>query len=439
MILGCRTPPKRTQGRTAGSALHSNPDHGTESESARRLSYNPADPAPVIAVGGNTLSRGLTLSGLVCSYFVRASNAYDTLLQMGRWFGYRPGYGDLVRIWMTEDLESWFYDLATVEEEIRQDIRRYEIEQYRPDELPVRIRTHPAMMITAAAKMREAVEAEVSFSTAKQQTILFHHRDADWLRHNLDATRRLFDNAVGTAGIEPDDVGDGRHVLRGVPAELILRFLNDYRFHEKSHRLRPELLERYIVSENALGALKTWSVVVVGDQRGDKGTLGVGGGVTAHHIHRSRLDMPNISYANIKTLVSRIDRVADLRMTRAEAVATAGDDKLRDLREDHLGTVGLLCLYPIAADSVPRHPQQRPRPGTRVRVPLGAVEDMIGVGLFFPTGVATDGVRYMSADLSTQVVEPPEEIDLVEELDQLDEAAAMEQEASSRRSTGGRR
>jgi hypothetical protein len=299
------------------------------------------------------------------------------------------------------------------------------------------------MMITAAAKMREAVEAEVSFSTAKQQTILFHHRDADWLRHNLGATRRLLDNAVGAPGVERDDVGDGRHVLRGVPAELILRFLNDYRFHEKSHRLRPELLERYVVAENALGALKTWGVVVVGDQRGDKGTLGVGGGVTANRIHRSRLDMPNISYANIKTLVSRIDRVADLRMTKAEAVAAAGDDsddRLRDLREDHRGAAGLLCLYPIAADSVPRHPQQRPRPGARVRVPLGAVEDMIGVGLFFPTGVATDGVRYMSADLSAQVVEPPEEIDLVDELDQLDEAAAaMEQEASTRRSTGVRR
>ena len=412
------------------------------SRSVQRLSYDPADPAPVIAVGGNTLARGLTLSGLVCSYFVRASNAYDTLLQMGRWFGYRPGYGDLVRIWMTEELESWFYDLATVEEEIRQDIRRYEIEQCRPDEVPVKIRTHPAMMITAAAKMRAAVDAEVSFSTTRQQTILFHHRDADWLRHNINATRRLLDAAVKTVGVERGTLPDGRHVMRGVPAELILGFLHDYRFHEESYRLRPDLLERYIAAENALGALKTWSVVVVGDQRGDKGILYVGGGITAHRIHRSRLYMPSRPYANIKTLVSRIDRVADLPITRTEAVAAAGgdsDDKLRTLREDHLGTVGLLCLYPIAADSVPRHPECRPaQPGGKVRVPLDAVDDVIGVGLFFPTGVATRGIRYKSVDLSAQVPEPPDEADLVEELDRLDEEAAMEQEGSRRRSTGVR-
>ena len=71
------------------------------------------------------LSRGLTLEGLVCSYFVRAASAYDTLLQMGRWFGYRRGYEDLPRIWMPEELAGWFQDLATVEEEIRRDIRAY--------------------------------------------------------------------------------------------------------------------------------------------------------------------------------------------------------------------------------------------------------------------------------------------------------------------------
>ena len=67
----------------------------------------------MIAIGGNTLSRGLTLEGLVVSYFLRVASAYDTLLQMGRWFGYRPGYRDLPRVWMTSDLHEWFIHLAT--------------------------------------------------------------------------------------------------------------------------------------------------------------------------------------------------------------------------------------------------------------------------------------------------------------------------------------
>jgi len=87
------------------------------SRSQFRLSYD--DGARIqIAIGGNTLSRGLTLEGLLVSFFVRAARAYDTLLQMGRWFGYRPGYEDLPRIWMTHELKNQFYDLATVEADV---------------------------------------------------------------------------------------------------------------------------------------------------------------------------------------------------------------------------------------------------------------------------------------------------------------------------------
>jgi hypothetical protein len=411
------------------------------SQSIQRLAYESDDPSPVIAVGGNTLARGLTLAGLVCSYFLRASNAYDTLLQMGRWFGYRPGYGDLVRIWMTEDLESWFYDLATVEEEIRQEIRRYEIEDRRPADLPVRIRTHPAMMVTAAAKRRSAVEAEVSFNKTKQQTILFHHRDIDWLRDNLQAARGLLDGAARTAAVRPVTMNGGRHVLRDVPVDLVLQFLHKYKFHQKSRRLRPDLLERYITGENAFGALQTWSVVVVGDHKGTKGTLPMGGGITTNRINRSRLDMPNIDYANIKALVSQIDRIADMDMNQTEVIAAAGDDKddsLRRLREDHLGGTGLLCLYPIAADSTPQHTGRAPKPGAKKRVPLEAVDDMIGVGLFFPTARGNTGITYLSAAVSAEAQEPHDD-ELVDELDEADEKAAAAQEASQRRSPGARR
>ena len=91
----------------------------------------------IVAVGGNTLSRGLTLEGLAVSFFVRTASAYDTLLQMGRWFGYRNGYADLTRIWMTDEMREWFHHLATVEQEIRYDIERYETEHVTPDELGV--------------------------------------------------------------------------------------------------------------------------------------------------------------------------------------------------------------------------------------------------------------------------------------------------------------
>ena len=78
----------------------------------------------VIAVGGNRLSRGLTLEGLSSTFFVRESRMYDTLTQMGRWFGFRPGYADLVRLHITPTLLEWFTWLTGVEKELRSDIER---------------------------------------------------------------------------------------------------------------------------------------------------------------------------------------------------------------------------------------------------------------------------------------------------------------------------
>ena len=127
-----------------------------------RLDYD-SGPVVAIAIGGNTLSRGLTLEGLVSSFFVRAASAYDSLLQMGRWFGYRGGYADLPRIWMTKESAEWFQHLATVESEMRRDIDRYMTEDVTPVTFAVRLRSHPKLAITARAKMKNAVKASAAY------------------------------------------------------------------------------------------------------------------------------------------------------------------------------------------------------------------------------------------------------------------------------------
>src|SRR5262249_20357789 len=75
----------------------------------------------VIAIGGDKLSRGLTLEGLCTSYFLRGSKMYDTLMQMGRWFGYRPGYLDVCRLYTTQELSEWFGHIADAAEELREE------------------------------------------------------------------------------------------------------------------------------------------------------------------------------------------------------------------------------------------------------------------------------------------------------------------------------
>src|ERR1700736_3762395 len=73
----------------------------------------------VIAIGGDKLARGLTLEGLAVSYFLRSSRMYDTLMQMGRWFGYRPGYLDLCRLYTTADLTQWYRHIALASAELK--------------------------------------------------------------------------------------------------------------------------------------------------------------------------------------------------------------------------------------------------------------------------------------------------------------------------------
>jgi hypothetical protein len=396
--------------------------------STTRLEYPTAqdfaDPnhRTIVVIGGNTLSRGLTLEGLVCSFFIRTASAYDTLLQMGRWFGYRPGYEDLPRVWMSDQLKEWFTWLATVEYETRLDIDRYEAEHLTPQEFAVRIRTHPKMAITSALKMRHAVSAEVSYSDQRLQTILFNHRDKDWLAGNLAATRNLIKSGIKQAdSVDRSSVGRGRTMLSNVPAATILRFLDEYKFHDSAHDLRSEPLKSYISAQNALGDLLAWNVVVMGLAASRLGRLDLGLMDDVGLINRSRMDVIQ-PHANIKGLMSKVDRVVDLGISSAE-LAGKDDQALQAMRPDG---IGLLAIYPISKDSTPENRVQ----GRQPRAPLAAVEHVIGLGMVFPK--ATKGMTpqtYMSADLSS--IEHEEDVVDLDGLDPIEEGEEQSSETKS--------
>jgi hypothetical protein len=352
--------------------------------SQERLDYpvdEADDPRTVIVVGGNTLSRGLTLQGLVVSYFLRTASAYDTLQQMGRWFGYRRGYSDLPRVWMTDELLGYFQFLAMVEDEIRVDIARYEQEHKTPLELVTRVRTHSTLTITSALKMRNAESVEVSYNGSRQQTFIFKHLDDDWLTKNLEATRALVRDALAT-GADKKAMQLGQTRLARVPVQLITRFLEDYQIHEDLP-LKPNLCRDYIARQNEYGELLEWNVMVMGRQGSPYGTLDLGLGDEVGLMARARLDIGDQKDANIKAVMSRIDRIADLDIDRA-GLSGAEDDILKQIRDDH-DAPGMLLLYPIYRLSPPtiRKPAMG-KPPSRPRKQLDAVLDVIGMGLIFP-------------------------------------------------------
>ncbi|MFF9360660.1 Z1 domain-containing protein [Streptomyces griseoluteus] len=374
------------------------------SSSEDRLDYENG-PVVAIAVGGNTLSRGLTLEGLSVSYFVRAVSAYDTLLQMGRWFGFRNGYADLPRIWMTDELAEWFRHLATVETEMRRDIDTYMTEAETPLTFAVRLRTHPALRVTAAAKMRDAVTAASSYGGKRVQTHYFR-TDAEWLRGNIKAARDLVAAATQNAVRIEERKSEARYVFRDVPHDVVTDFLSVYKFHEKSPENDADLITGYIRKRvKAADSLRRWNVAIVGNPAGESFSLTDRVSVGLSTRARLAVTTTDPYFADIKTLMSRRDAAVDLDGDTARLT----EQQIMDLRHALLPDTGLLVLYPIDKTSTPD-------PSKKLRAPLNAEEHVMGVGLVFPEPRQEDSTvqKYISADLSGVRIEDEDYSMLVE-------------------------
>ncbi len=394
------------------------------SASTDRLDYSEKDAPdldPVIVVGGNTLARGLTLEGLVSTYFMRTSSAYDSLLQMGRWFGYRRRYEDLQRIWMTDDLAGWFRDLALVEEEIRQAIARYEEDEVTPLTMPVLIRTHPAMSVTSPARMRDAVPGRIGFSGDRVETILFPTEDQAWLEANLAAGRTFVERIV-RAGNSSRLKTSGTRIFEGVAWEEIRQFIHEYRFFSKSAAVDPTLIEKYVDLVRSQGELNYWSVFLFSRDKPMPGSelFDFGSGVKVNKVARSRINPPQPTHSNIHHLVSKFDALMDVPEDLEREIAEVKDGKstlaqFERLRSKtaKLSKVGLMGLYVIDADSKAG--------SSRGRVDLNAAADVLGVGLFFPEsanpGNAIDYVSPPSAEILPEKLFDEQLDDLHEESD----------------------
>ena len=235
------------------------------SQSPGTLDYsaNRQDGLNVIAVGGFSLSRGLTLEGLMVSYFMRNSMMYDTLMQMGRWFGYRPGYEDLCRIWMPEAAQGWYEHVAESIEELRGEFRSMEASNATPEEFGLKVRSHPdTLIVTARNKMGTGAPVVVSIGLASR-LIETHtlRRDDESLGINREAARRL-SHRLGQSGfpIEAAERADFGWLLRGVPVGPVLNFLTEFRNHEGSLLTNGDPVRRYI-EERRDDELAEWDVL----------------------------------------------------------------------------------------------------------------------------------------------------------------------------------
>jgi hypothetical protein len=209
----------------------------------------------VIAVGGDKLSRGLTLEGLSVSYFVRTSRMYDTLMQMGRWFGYRPRYADLCRLYTSPELIKWYRHIATATAELREEFDLMFATGGNPLEFGNRVRAHPdGLLITAANKMRSGTRVRAGFSGTISETVSFDLASAE---RNLGYFSAFLEDLPAI------DATDGRLVWSGVEGAKIAALMGQVETSRDSWKANSKAISEYVSNRVANGRLIRWTVVLV--------------------------------------------------------------------------------------------------------------------------------------------------------------------------------
>jgi hypothetical protein len=270
----------------------------------------------VIVVGGDKLSRGLTLPGLTISYFNRQTDMYDTLLQMGRWFGYRTGYLDLCRLYTSRTLEQAFEHIAFASDLLRRDFDYMVQIGARPVDYGLKVVAHRVLSATSSNKRRHArdivlyrsyaggVSEVKSFSL--DTAILGHNKnDLDLLVHALQADQ-------GPPSSSPSSRSyPGSYLWRDVPWASVKTFLDAYRAQATSTRARPDLWVRYVDRTiAAIGELRSWNVALIG---GDQAPVSIEGLEVRQRERMQDTDLvADPSSYRIKRLVTTRDAAIDL-------------------------------------------------------------------------------------------------------------------------------
>ena len=222
-----------------------------------------------IIIGGDKLSRGITLEGLSISYFLRSAKMpmYDTLMQMGRWFGYRMGYEDLCRLYTTDNVIKWFFHISVATEEMRNSFRIMARQGATPLEFGLKVRTNPNLIITSKTKMRSARKERTSFSSGVEEIITFE-KNNEVIRSNFEAANKfLLDINKPTISGELDNglqKWKNSYIWKNVDPKNVIAFLKNYKKFEDSRSLGCKEYVDYIKNLNSFEELTNWTICLHG-------------------------------------------------------------------------------------------------------------------------------------------------------------------------------
>lgn len=278
-----------------------------------KLDYKINPSLRVIAVGGLALSRGLTLEGLTISYFYRNTATFDVLMQMGRWFGYRPDYDDIFQIWTSATSIAWYAEIAKASIELKEDIHTMYEQQLTPKDFGIKVRDNcEELRITAANKMRSSYEYDLRYSfygniyDTPYVSLNTSHNKTNLEQIQL-LTNMLFSKGYAfkfadVAKREEKDVLHGSGASRyfeNVPKDIVIAFLKTIKCSLVNINFNVENILSFVQSPETKG-IESWDIVFEG-------------GNSSRHYAINGLEMINCTQRAICSDTRRVIQISSRR------------------------------------------------------------------------------------------------------------------------------
>ncbi|MDW7661875.1 MAG: Z1 domain-containing protein, partial [Bacillota bacterium] len=369
---------------------------------SKNLNYDECeeDGLRLIAIGGYSLSRGLTLEGLLISYFYRNSKMYDTLMQMGRWFGYRDGYSDICQVWMSETAIDWYSYISVASDELRREVRRMQADNRTPMDFGLCVRSDiNALLVTARNKMKTATNHTMAVSlNGKVVETPFIHLDKEIVALNYSLTES-FISLLKNDGYDiatDDSLELKNNQILNLPKAYIIDYLSAYRSHYLNMDFKVSDLVG-IINDNVNGTLDNWDVVIAnGNADPAERILGVDIKLVERKFgireeakalqlsgKKSRLGSPNLAKGGLTHSIVKEIEDAEKKLFKI------GDEKKTFAQELYFRSGirrnPLLVIYPVKlkplsknADNVDKHDDIKAKIVNEYKTPI------IGLSIGFP-------------------------------------------------------
>jgi tetratricopeptide (TPR) repeat protein len=376
----------------------------------------------IIAVGGDKLSRGLTLEGLTISYYLRASKMYDTLMQMGRWFGYRPGYADLCRLFTSQELIDWYKHITIASEEMRAEFDYMFLLNRTPRDYGLKIRTHPGVLkITAANKFRYKEIMQLSYSAELEQTYKFKVEPKP-LKDNFDITHE-FIKSLGLPD-KPNNLRNNsqRFIWNG---KKNFQYVTDFLAKIQTGReiLDTNKIIDYIYAQTKNGNLINWTIALINNSTAPQEfsstfTIGIGNEIVGLTDRRNVSQSLN-EYEIAKSMIISPDHeMIDLSEDQiANALKETESDWVKKGRNTDKPKLpsgfrikfnrdpanGLLLLYPLN-----NFPEFKTKENRRLKI---AEVPVVGFAISFPNIENDEKVEYAVNEQFIKELDYPDELD----------------------------